>query len=98
MFRAVLVFRAFQLCVSGFFRLCVSGCAWVVLGFCFGHGFRFWCADFLGFSFCSFSLVLMGTVGLCLCSDFMGFMVVVVVFWWLNEILFYCSIYIILLY
>ena len=61
------------------FRLCVSGCAWVVLGCCFGHGFRLrfrlgcadFSADFSVFSFCSSSLVLMGTVGLC--SDFYGF-------------------------
>lgn len=77
MFRAVLLFR---LCVSGFvfwavlvFRLCVSGCACVVLGYCFGHGFQFGCADFSAFSFCSSSLVLMGTAGLWLCNDFYGF-------------------------
>ena len=64
----------FRLCVSGFvFRLCVSGCACVVLGFCFGHWFRFGCADFSAFFFCSSSLVLMGMVELWLCSDFYGF-------------------------
>ena len=80
MFRAVLVFRAFQLCVSGsvfqailVFWLCVSDYAWVVLGCCLGHGFQFGCADFSVFSFCSLSLVLMGPAGLWLCSDFYGF-------------------------
>ena len=38
-----------------------------------GHGFWFGCVDFSGFLFCSSSLVLMGTVGLWLCSDFYGF-------------------------
>ena len=38
-----------------------------------GHGFRFGCVDFFGFLFCSSSLVLMGTTGLWLCSDFYGF-------------------------
>ena len=37
------------------------------------HGFRFGCVDFSEFLFCSSSLVLMGTVGLWLCSDFYGF-------------------------
>ena len=37
------------------------------------HGFRFGCIDFSGFLFCSSSLVLMGMVGLWLCSDFYGF-------------------------
>ena len=37
------------------------------------HGFRFGCVDFSRFLFCSSSLVLMGTVGLCLCNDFYGF-------------------------
>ena len=38
-----------------------------------GHGFQFGCVDFFGFLFCSSSLVLMGTTGLWLCSDFYGF-------------------------
>ena len=37
------------------------------------HGFRFCYVDFFGFLFCSSSLVLMGTMGLWLCSDFYGF-------------------------
>ena len=37
-----------------------------------GHGFRFGCIDFSGFLFCSSSLVLMGTAGLWLYSDFYG--------------------------
>ena len=37
------------------------------------HGFLFGCIDFFGFLFCSSSLVLMGTMGLWLCSDFNGF-------------------------
>ena len=37
------------------------------------HGFRFGCVDFSRFLFCSSSLVLMGMVGLWLCSDFYGF-------------------------
>ena len=58
------------------FRLCVLGCA-CVLDLCFGlsfyfrHGFWFGCVDFSAFFFCSSSLVLMGTTGLC--SDFYGF-------------------------
>ena len=67
------------------FRLYVSGCAYVLglcfrLGFCFEHGFHFCfrlglCSgcDFSTFFFCSSSLVLMGTTGLWLCSDFYGF-------------------------
>ena len=35
--------------------------------------FRFGCVDFSAFFFCSSSLVLMGTAGLWLCSDFCGF-------------------------
>ena len=45
------------------------------------HGFRFGCVDFSRFLFCSSSLVLMGTVGLWLCSDFYGFDGVLVVEW-----------------
>ena len=37
------------------------------------HEFRFGCVDFSGFLFCSSSLVLIGTVGLWLCTDFYGF-------------------------
>ena len=60
------------------FWLCASGCAYVLalcfgLGFCFGHGFVFRVVIFLLFLFFSSSLVLMGTVGLWLCSDFYGF-------------------------
>ena len=67
------------------FRFYVSGCAYVLglcfrLGFCFGHGFHFCfrlglCSscDFSAFFFCSSSLVLMGTTGLWLYSDFYGF-------------------------
>ena len=61
------------------------------------HGFWFGCVDFSGFLFCSSLLVLMCTVKLWLYSDFYGFddgcggvMVV-------NEILFYCNVYITLL-
>ena len=43
------------------------------------HGFRFGYVDFSRFLFCSSSLVLMGTVGLWLCSDFYGFDGVLVV-------------------
>ena len=53
------------------FQLCVSGCTYV-LSLCFSHGFRFGCANFSTFFFCSSSLVLMVTVGLWLCSDFYG--------------------------
>ena len=82
------LFSAFRFCVSTVlvFWLCVSGCACVSdlcfgLGFCFGHGFRFLIRDgfvfraviFLLFFFFSSSLVLMGTAGLWLCSDFYGF-------------------------
>ena len=47
--------------------------SWLVsfLGFCFVLLHWFGCVDFSGFLFCS--LVLMGTVGLWLCSDFYGF-------------------------
>ena len=38
-----------------------------------GHGFWFGYFDFYGFLFCCSSLVLMGTRGLWLCSDFYGF-------------------------
>ena len=38
-----------------------------------GHGFWFGCVDFSGFLFWSSSLVLMGTTGLWLGSDFYGF-------------------------
>ena len=37
------------------------------------HGFWFGYVDFYGFLFCCSSLVLMGTRGLWLCSDFYGF-------------------------
>ena len=103
-FRAVLVFRlcvSSCACVSGLFvfRICVSG--WVFVsgmgfGFCFRLGlcFGLW---FFCFLFFSSSLVLMGMAGCGCAMIFMGLMVVVVVCWWLNEILFYCSVYIILL-
>ena len=57
----------------GFYVLgyaCVSALCFE-LGFCFKHGFQFGYADFSAFFFCSSSLVLMGTAGLC--SDFYGF-------------------------
>ena len=56
---------------------CGGGChgwlSWLVsfLGFCFVLLHWFGCVDFSGFLFCS--LVLMGTVGMWLCSDFNGF-------------------------
>ena len=37
------------------------------------HGFWFGYVDFSRFLFCSSSLVLMGTAGMWLCSDFYGF-------------------------
>ena len=65
-----------------------------------GHGFQFGCVDFSGFLFYSSLLVLMDTAccGCCGCAViFMDLAVVVAERWWLNEILFYCSVYIILL-
>ena len=70
---------------------------WYRIGQSIRHGFQFGCVDFSGFLFYSSSLVLMGTMGLWLCSDFYGFDGGYGVCWWLNEILFYCSVYIILL-
>ena len=70
---------------------------WYRIGQSIRHGFQFGCVDFSRFLFCSSSLVLMGTMGLWLCSDFYGFDGGCGVCWWLNEILFYCSVYIILL-
>ena len=66
------------------FRLCVSSCACVSalcfgLCLCFGFVFRAWVSifvsscEFSAFFFFSSSLVLMGTTGLWLCSDFYGF-------------------------
>ena len=58
---------------------CGGGChgrlSWLVsfLGFCFVLLHWFGCVGFSRFLFCSSSLVLMGTVGLWLCSDFYGF-------------------------
>ena len=45
----------------------------IFLGFFFVLLHWFGCVDFSEFLFCSSSLVLMGTVGLWLCSDFYGF-------------------------
>ena len=83
------LFSAFQFCVSAVlvFWLCVSGCACVsgLLVFRAGFLFRAWVSvfvsrwvcvsgcDFSTFFFFSSSLVLMGTTGLWLCSDFYGF-------------------------
>ena len=61
--------------------VCGRGCgshgwlSWLVsfLGFYFVLLHWFGCVDFFRFLFCSTSLVLMGTVGLWLCSDFYGF-------------------------
>ena len=47
--------------------------SWYQIGQSIRHGFQFDCVDFFGFLFCSSSLVLMGTVGMWLCSDFYGF-------------------------
>ena len=70
LFRARFVFQAvlvFWLCVSGLlvFRAWVSVfvSGWVCVSSC----------DFSAFFFFSSSLVLMGTAGLWLCSDFYGF-------------------------
>ena len=104
---AVLVF---WLCVSGcacvlalcFGLACVSDLCFG-LGFCFGHGFRFLFRD--GFVFraviflLSFFFLLhwfwWARRGCGYVVIFMGLMVVVVMCWWLNEILFYRSVYII---
>ena len=45
----------------------------IFLGFCFVLLHWFGCVDFFGFLFYSSLLVLMGMVGLWLCSDFYGF-------------------------
>ena len=82
------LFSAFRFCVSGcacvsgcvcvsgllVFRICVSGWVFVLgmgFGFCFKMGLCFGLWFF--YFFFSSSLVLMGTTGLWLCSDFSGF-------------------------
>ena len=62
-----------------------------------GHGFRFGCVDFLGFCFVLLHWFWWARQGCGCAMIFMGLTVVVAVCWWLNEILFYYNVYIILL-